>query len=198
MATQLEIANWGLTLIGEPRLSDLSDHDSMAEAITAHWDFLRDRAIRKQAWHCHIERATVSADSDAPAWGYDYQYTMDGDVVRVIQVGDIYPIPSVSDYRASDLSKYKIEGRKILTNDSGPLNVRWLVNSKPVGEWDASFAALLAADIAEHLQPKAGEAIARRIQEWRAQAQAEAAMTNAIEDPPEPLADDTWMAAHNA
>lgn len=198
MASQLDIANWALMLLGEKRLSALSDDHANAENITAGWDMLRDSAIRRSAFHCHIERASLAADSDAPTWGYDYQFSMDGDVVRVLQVGEVYPYPDLSDFRGSDFAPWRIEGRKILTNYGAPLKVKWLVNSKPVGEWDISFCKLLAADIAEYLQPKMGENIAKRIKEWRFEAWAEAAMTNAIEDPSEPVADDTWLAAHQA
>lgn len=196
MASQLDIANWAMMLIGEKRLSALSDDVGHAENISAGWDMLRDSAIKRSAWHCHIERTSVAADSDAPSWGYDAQYTLAGDVVRVLQVGDVYPYPDMSDFRGADLAPWRIEGRKILTNYGTPLKVKWLVNSVDIGSWDISFCKLLAADIADYLQPRASEAIAQRIRGWRMDAWAEALSTNAIEDPSEAMADDTFMAAH--
>lgn len=196
MASQLDIANWGLMLLGEKRVSSLSDDNANAENITAGWEMLRDSAIRRSAFHCHIQRTSVAADATAPAWGYDAAYTMAGDVVRVLSVGEVYPYPDMADFRGTDLAPWRIEGRKILTNYGTPLSVKWLVNSVAIGAWDISFAKMLAADIAEYLQPRMGEAIAQRVREWRMQAWAEALMTNAVEDPSEALADDTWLAAH--
>lgn len=198
MASQLEIANWALMLLGQKRLSSLSDDNEKAENILAGWDMLRDRALRRQAWHFAIERVSLAADADAPEWGFDYQYSLDGDVVKVLQVSEFYPGPDLSDNRDADTGLYRIEKRKILTNLGAPLAVKWVVNSVDIGEWDASFAAAFAADIADYLEPRItqSDATAQRIAAWRAEAMVEANATNAIEDPPEPPADDSFLAAH--
>lgn len=198
MASQLDIANWALMLLGEKRLSSLSDDVGNAENISAGWDMLRDAAIKRTAWHCHIQRTTVAADADAPAWGYDASYTLAGDVVRVLAVGDAYPYADTSDFRSMDTAPWRIEGRKILTNYGTPLKVKWLVNSVAIGAWDICFCKMLAADIADYLQPRMSEAIAQRIRTWRMETWAEALSTNAIEDPSEPQADDSFIAAHYA
>jgi hypothetical protein len=200
MASQIEIANWALMLVSEKRISALSDDNANAEYISAAWDMLRDRALRRQAWHFAIERAELAADATSPTWGYDYQYSFNSDVVKLIQVGETYPGADRSDLRNSELAEYRVEGRKILTNYGAPLKVRWVVNSTAIGEWDPAFAALMAADIAEHIAPRATESdsISQRIANWRAEAMLEAYATNAIEDPPEHQADDSWMSAHGA
>lgn len=200
MASQLDIANWALMLLGEKRLSSLSDDNANAENILAGWDMLRDALLRSQAWNFAIERESLAADSAEPEWGYDYQYSLASDVVKVLNVGEYYPGGDISDFRNSETAEYRIEGRKILTSYGAPLKVRWVVNSKDIGEWDISFAQLLAADLAQYLNPRATEsdATAQRIWAWRNQAWAEARANNAIDNPPEHLADDSWMAAHNA
>lgn len=200
MASQLDIANWALMLLGEGRLSSLSDDGAKAENISAGWDMLRDRALRRQAWHFAIQRVELAADVATPAWGFDCYYSLAADVVRPLQISEFYVAPDLSSYRNADSAPFRIEGRKIATSLGAPLKVRWVVNSVAVGEWDASFAALFAAELADYLQPRVvqSDATAQRIASWRMEAMAEAASTNAIEDPPEPLADDTWMAAHSA
>lgn len=200
MASQLDIANWALMLLGQGRISSLSDDSPKAENIAAGWDMVRDSAIDKQAWHCHIERASLPADSAAPLWGFDYQFTLASNVIRVLQVGEFYPGPDLSSNRNSDTALFRIEGRKILTSLGAPLYVKCLVNSKDVGEWSASFARFMAADLADFLQPRTtqSDAIAARITQWRFDALVSAAASNAIEDPSDPVADDTWMAAHSA
>lgn len=157
-----------MMLLGEKRLSSLSDDSEKAENIAAGWDMLRDRALRRQAWHFAIQRTSLAADTATPSWGFDYQYSLAGDVVKVLQVGEYYPGPDLSHYRNSDSAPYRIEGRKIATNDAAPLKVKWVVNSVAVGEWDPSFAALMAADLAEYLQPRTvqSDATAQRIAAW--------------------------------
>lgn len=200
MASQLEIANWAMMLLGEKRLSSLSDDSEKAENIAAGWDMLRDRALRRQAWHFSIQRSSLAADTATPTWGFDYQYSLPAGTVKVLQVGEYYPGPDLSHYRNSDAAPYRIEGGKVVTNDGAPLKIKVVVNTVDVGSWDPSFAAVMAADLAEYLQPRTvqSDATAQRIAAWRFEAMAEANSTNAIEDPPEPIADDTWLAAHSA
>lgn len=199
MASQLEIANWALMLLGETRLSGLSDNTDNAEAINAGWGIVRDTLLTASAWHFAIERASLAADADEPEWGFEYQYTVASNVVRVLQVSEFYPGPDMSDNRTTDDALYRHEGEKILTNLGAPLSVKWLVNDKAVGTWHPAFAKLMACDLAEYLAARTtqSEAVAERIAAQRMQAWMLAATTNAIEDPSDERADDSWMAAHN-
>lgn len=186
-------------LIGEKRLSSLSDDNAHAENISAGWNMLRDRALRRHAWHFAIQRTSLAADTATPAWGFDYQYSLAADVVRPLRIGQLYCGADTSDMRSTDTAEYRIRGRKIFTNIGAPLEVEWIVNSIDIGDWDAAFAALFAADLAIYLNPRAtdSDAIAQRIENWRLEAMVEAYGANAIEEPPDHLADDSWMAAHN-
>lgn len=198
MASQLQIANWALTLLGEKRLSALSDNNQNAELISDFWDMARDGLLRLAAWSFAIERISLPADSATPAWGYDYQYSLTDDVVRVLQVSEDYAGLDLSFFRGGDTNLYRIEQRKILTSIGAPLYVKWIVNSIDIGIWDASFARLMAHDLALLINPRAteSESTSQRLAVWKAQAWAEAAATNAIEQPSEPIADDTWLSAH--
>lgn len=184
--------------MGETRPSALSDDTALAEGISALWDMVRDALIAQAAWHDFIERTSLAADATAPAWGYDYAYSFAGNVVRPLQIGPYYVGVSLSDNRQSEESEYRIEQRKILTNLGAPLDVKWLINSTEIGLWQPCFAKLMAADLAETLNPRIteSEAVSQRLAQWRFRAWSEANFANAIEDPPEPLADSDWLAAH--
>lgn len=200
MPSQIQIAGWTATLLGETRPSDLSDSTALAEGITEFWDMVRDTLIAQAAWHDFIERVSLAADADAPVWGFDYQYSFNGNVVRPLQIGPYNVGVDLSDYRNADLAEYRIEQRKILTNMGAPLDVKWLINSVDVGLWQPCFAKLMAADLAENLNPRITEsdAGAQRLAQWRFRAWSEANVANAIEDPPDPHADSEWIAAHNS
>jgi hypothetical protein len=200
MASQLIIANWALTLIGEKRLSSLSDDNQNAEMVSEFWDPVRDALIAQQAWHDFIERTSLAADTAEPAWGYSYQYSFASNVVRPLQIGPFYVGLNLSSYRNSDSAEYRIEQRKILTDLGAPLYVKCLINTPEIGTWQPCFAKLMAADLAESINPRAteNETIGQRLAGWRTRAWYEAASVNAVEDPPEPLADDSFIAAHQA
>lgn len=201
MAGALQIANWALILLGEPLLSSApaASHEvANGEIIDAMWEPTRDGLLTSSAWRFAIARASLTMDADAPEWGFDYQYTIDGNVVRVLQVSEFYPGLDLSDLRVSDESLYRIEQGKILTNLGDPLYVKWIVNDIAVGLWHPAFARLMAANLAETMNPRISgdESKAARLLAWRREAWALAASSNAIEDPPEHPADDSWMAAH--
>lgn len=198
MADQLTIWNMALTLVAEKRLSSLSDDDGNRELLSNFWEMARDARLTSSAWSFAIQRKALAVDTAAPAWGFDYQYSLAGDVVRVLQVSETYAGVDTAFFRDSDNTLFRVEGRKILTDLGAPLYVKWIVNSVDVGLWHAAFAMLLACDLAALVNPRATESeqTQQRIEKMQMQAWALAASTNAIEQPSESVADDTWMAAH--
>lgn len=202
MASQLSTANWALDLIGDKRLSALSDDNERAEQISEAWDDIRDVALRRAAWKFSLVRAYLeSPDTDAPVWGFDYQFTLPGDCLRVIEVGTTYVGVDLNDYRQSDNAEFRIEGAapgKLLTSLwDEDVPIRYVKRVTNVGEWDVTFAKLVAADLAERINPRIteSEAIQQRLMAWRQSAMTEAFLTNAIEIPPISQGDSEWIAS---
>lgn len=195
MASQNQIANWALDLMGEPHVDDITDAVERAELLLAAWDSVRDNLLRQKTWRFSIQRASLAVHSSTPAWGFSYQYQIAADVVRVVQVDQYYPPAILSDQVGSDTAYFHIEGDKILTNLSAPLKVRWAVNSVDVGLWDPCFAQVMACDLAERLAPRAtgSEAMLNRIAAQRSQAMGAAQRVNAIETPPRMINDGSWV-----
>lgn len=197
MASQLEITNHALDLLGETSISDINATTEPAEKLLGAWDATRDRALRSHLWHFSIRRRSLAADATAPVWGFTKAYTIDGDVVRVVQVDQYFPGVVLSDLVGSDTSAYRIEGGKILTDIAAPLKVRWVLNSIDVGAWDPCFAVVMACNLADRLSTRVtgSESVKARIKEERRVALLEAVRTNAIEQPPAHMADNSWMAS---
>ena len=84
------------------------------------------------------KKIQLAADSDAPAWGFTKQYTLPADCLRVL---------TILDYDAD----YKIEGRKILTDNSS-MKIFIFQELEDPNEYDEllreTLSAALAADIA--------------------------------------------------
>lgn len=196
MASQNEIANWALDLLGEGSITDINDTTERAERLLNAWGPVRDAALRARWWRFSIERTTVAADTATPSWGFSKQYTIAGDVVRVIQVDQYWPAPALSDYIGEDHAEFRIEGDKILTDIASPLKVRWIINSVDVGLWDPCFAQVMACDLADRLSTRmtASEAVKNRVKQERFIALSEAARANALEQPPTVIADASWVA----
>lgn len=201
MASQNSIANHALDLVGEPSISDISDTTERAVRLLAAWDDTRDAALRARNWRFSIARDSLSALSSTPAWGFDYQYQIAGDVVRVIQVDQYFPAPpSLSDYVGGDTAPYRIEQDKILTDIAAPLKVRWVLNSIDVGLWDPCFARVMACDLADRVSIRLteSETMKSRIKAERMDALREATRANAIEQPPTAFGESSWVASRLA
>lgn len=197
MASQVEIANRALTKVGEQRILSLSDDVKAAREINSMWDIVRDAELRVRIWKFSTARDSLAALVTTPAWGYDYEYQLPSDFLRILQVGEYYPGVSLSDYRNADESEWRVEGRKILTNKAAPLKIRYVSRIEDTGQWDAAFteafACRLAAEVAEPLT----QSNTKRELAWQEYKQAisMAVRANAIEDPPQPIPDSEWVMA---
>lgn len=197
MASEVDIANRALTKIGAGRITSLTDDLEAARVINHAWDIVRDAEMRAHNWNFTIVRDQLAALSTTPSYGPAYEYQLPSDCLRIIQVGEYYPGPSLSDYRNSDESAWQIEGRKILTDYAAPLKVRYVSRVEDTGQWDAlfveAFACKLAVEICDRLtDSQSRKEIAHR--EYRKTVIA-ALTCDAIENPPQPLADDAWLLA---
>ncbi len=195
MAGQVEIANRALTKLGDARVLSLSDETEGARSVNSMWDAVRDAELRARVWKFSIVRTSLPALVATPAWGYEYQYELPSDCLRVLQVNDIYPGVSLSDYRTIDESEWRIEGRKILTNLAAPLKIRYISRVEDTGQWDSSFVEAFACRLAVELAERLTQSNTKRqlaAEEYKA-AMRLAVQANAIESTPEPLSDDSWM-----
>lgn len=195
MASQTEIANRALTKIGEARILSLSDNVEAARVVYSCWSHVRDAELRARNWNFSMTRTSLAALVSAPAWGFQYQYQLPADCLRVIQVDEHFSGPSMSDYRTRSEAAHQIEGGKILTDIGAPLKIRYVARVEDTGIWDAlfveAFACRLAAEVCERLT----QSNTKRDMAWQEYKTAirEAVRADAIENPPEPLPDDTWM-----
>jgi hypothetical protein len=165
--------------------------------VNAVFDMTRDYLQRRFSWRYCIKRANLAADSGTPLWDWSYQYQIPTDCLRILQVGQYYPTPDLSDLISTGGQEYVLEGKYILSNQAGPLKLRYLSRvTDPVQfdtAFDMAFSAYLAYILAEPLTAS-GEQKQMAYNDYR-NAIKDAVIANAIENPPESLADQTWILA---
>lgn len=196
-ASNVAIANLALTKLGDLRILNLTDNTKPAREVNAVFDMARDYLQRRFSWRYCIKRANLAADTSTPLWDWSYQYPIPSDCLRILQVGQYYPTPNLSDLISSGGQEYVLEGKYILSNQAGPLKLRYLSRvTDPVQfdtAFDMAFSAYLAYLVAEPLTASA-EQKQMAYQDYR-NAIKDAVIANAIENPPESLADQTWILA---
>jgi hypothetical protein len=144
MASQVEIANRALTKLGAARIISFDDDNKQARAINSMFGIVRDAELRAHLWSFTVKRTSLAALTTTPDWGYDYEYQLPSDYMRLLQVNDIYPGPSMEDYRNQAVAEYVVEGRKILTNLVAPLKIRYCARIEDTTQWDAAFVEAFA------------------------------------------------------
>lgn len=194
-ASDVAIANLALTKIGDLRIVSLSDNTKPAREVSAVYTMLRDKLQRTYNWRFCVKRASLAADVATPVFDYSYQYTVPTDCLRILQINAYYPAPDLSDLISSGGQEYVLEGGKILTRSSGNLNLRYLARiTDPIKfdtAFDEAFAALIAYNVCEALTQSDAKKNAA-LRDYR-MALMEAVRANAIENPPESIADQTWI-----
>lgn len=140
MASEVSICNRALQRLGSDRISALDEDSKNGRACNAAYESLRDAAIRSHPWSFAISRAALAADSDAPVGddAPDLQYTWPTDALRILLPKD-YTLDWI------------VEGRKILTNWTAPLYIRYIAKIKDVNTMDPLFREFLAKSIAHEL-----------------------------------------------
>lgn len=196
MATSdVAIANLALTKIGDLRIISLSENTKPAREVNAVYSMLRDKLQRTYNWRFCVKRAVLAAESTAPVFDYSYQYPVPSDCLRILQINAYYPAPDLSDLISSGGQEYVLEGGKILTRSSGSMNLRYLARISDPTKFDTSFdeafASSIAYNVAEALTQSDGKKNAA-LRDYR-MALSEAIRANAIENPPESIADTTWL-----
>lgn len=195
MASQTAIANRALTKLGAARILSLTDDVESARVINSMWDIVREAELRSKNWNFSITRTSLAALLSAPSWGYDHAYQLPSDCLKVIQVGEYFPGVSLTDFRSSNEAEYQIEGQNILSNLDAPLKIRYVADITDTGLWDSLFVEAFASRLAY----ESCEAITQSNSKKKSaendyiKAIREAVRADAIENPPEPLPDDTWM-----
>jgi hypothetical protein len=139
MASDVDICNSALNMIGASNIISLTEDSRAARVCNQRFEFVRDAVSRAHPWNALVRRASVAAETDTPAFEFSYQHALPADpyCLRVIRPQDIDTI-------------YRVEGRKILANVT-PFNFIYIARVTDPNEYDQllieSIAARLAADI---------------------------------------------------
>ncbi|MGD9742285.1 MAG: hypothetical protein AB7J30_13030 [Hyphomicrobium sp.] len=145
--SDVSICNHALDLIGADPILSIDDDTRAGRLCRRNYERCRDAVLRAYPWNPAIRRASLPALSDAPAWGFLFHYALpEGPeppyCLRVLQLeGEI-------DGRSLP---YRIEGRRILTNDGPPLSLLYVGRASDPNEFGPLLADTISARLAAEL-----------------------------------------------
>ena len=186
MASEVDIANRALQKIGAKRIVSLTEDTVNGRAVNLAYEILRDAELRAHTWNFSIERASLAADSSTPDWGRSNSFTLPSDFLRLLP-----PYPEDN----SNQTDWQIEGRKILTNDSAPLYIRYVKIVTDPNDMDALFREALSARIAAEICEELTQSNSKKteMKDDYKLAIREARRVNAIENVSAETPEDTWI-----
>lgn len=137
MASEIEIINVALLALGVDPIINPDQIGTNARTLQSFYPIERDAVLRAHPWNCALYRTTLAVETATPAFGYAYQYTLPADpyALRV--------------YSLEDASiEYRVEGRKVLTDEGAPLYALLIVRPSDPSEFDPLLADAIGMRLA--------------------------------------------------
>lgn len=186
MASVAEICNRALQKLGEKRITSITEDSVPARACNACYEVLRDSELRAHLWNFAVKRASLAADSAEPEFGPAVQYSLPSDFLRLL--------PNDSWRNLNDLD-WQIEGRKILTSDAAPLEIRYIYRVTDPNDMDPLFREALSSKMAEEMAEQLTQSNSKKTEakDSYKDAIAKAKRTNAFENVAQEPPEDTWL-----
>lgn len=145
--SQTGIYNKAIVLLGSAE--SLRSHDEplpSAQSLSALWDISRRSALALHPWNFAVRRAKLQRDTEAPEFGYAYQYELPEDCLRWL--------PWDTD------SPYYFEGEEeggLLLTDEEEIFVRYIYDHTEIPAWSPLFVDVMAYTLAaEFCEGKTG------------------------------------------
>jgi len=116
--TETDIINDALGQIGARRITLLSSGEPNANFALCFYATLRDDLLRLSHWRFATGRAHLPQDATTPAFEFAFQYTLPADFIKLREYnGANTDTTNLSLFERSQIPRFKVEGRKLLTND---------------------------------------------------------------------------------
>lgn len=131
-AAPIDIVNLALGHLKHKAVNSITPPDSNSKGAEegAKWyDDIRRYALSKHGWNFAFKRAQLAAAVTAPEYEYLYKYELPNDYIRLASIGDSWC--SGIDYEDEDFY--------LLTNEAGPLKIKYVYDLKEVVKFSPAF-----------------------------------------------------------
>lgn len=186
MASKVEMCSQALVLCGSDPIVSLSDNSPGARLSNLFYDSSRKALLEQVEWNFAIKTASLAALVPAPTTGKANAFQLP---VDFLHLADSYPEDN-NPYR-----DWEIEGRKIFTNESAPLIVRYIYDVEDVNLMPFLFQKALVGDLALNLCEKLTQSNPKKlaISEYFRQAMLQARRANAFKKRPKTTPVGSWV-----
>ncbi|MHB9828504.1 hypothetical protein [Pseudomonas savastanoi] len=185
MATAVSICSNALLMLGAQPINDFQEAVDRAKIAANLYPSTRDDLLRNHPWNCCIRRAVLAPDAEPPAFGYDQQFELPSDCLRVLEVGS-----------ADAQIDYVVEGKRIQANTT-VLELKYVFRNEVENTWDAALVELMTLSMAAKMAYAITQssAVQQSVKQDLEMAKRRARAIDGQEDPPQTLGDERLYAA---
>ncbi|REK56679.1 MAG: hypothetical protein DWQ49_09925 [Bacteroidetes bacterium] len=145
MASTTGIYNAAIILVGGNIVTSPSDDSAEAIACNAVYSDLVQSVLNESDWTFATKRDVLAPESDSPAWGYLYQFTIPAEVLRIINVAENEDLLNGE----SDLD-WRREQDKILC-DVNAVYIKSIINITDPAKFSPGFTQALIFKLASRI-----------------------------------------------
>lgn len=194
MPTKIDVANLAALKLGAEWISSFNDETKFARSIKLCYDRLLYAELAKNRWAFAIKRASLPALANAPAWGFERQFLLPVDCLRLDWVNGAGRSEYLANFLPDSTSPFKVEGSNILTDLEAPLQIRYVGKIDNPELWDPCFLDAFAARLAAEVCEAVTQSDSKKKMLWSEYESsiATARRMSAIQNPPSSIPDDSW------
>ena len=185
MATDVEIANFALSKLGERSVVTLNDDSPTGRLVNLTYTDLRYALLREHAWNFAMARASIAAHVTPPTWGFARAFDLPATCLRV------WSVDNPNEYQ------WKVEGSQIVSDIGTPIKILYINQITDPTKFDSlfvdTFAAFLAAEWAEKVTGTA--AVRQQMTELYMAKLTQARSSDGQEGTPDVLEANLWINA---
>jgi hypothetical protein len=197
MPSVVDVCNRAIQKVGGKPITALTDSSVTARAINRCYEVTRDSLLRDSNWNFSIKRATIAASATAPDWGFDNQYPIPADCIRIMTVDGYKGVTeSLGSYGVNE-SDYQVESNHILLDDTGPIKIRYVARITDPNEMDEQFQELWAAAMALEIVEEVTQSNTKKeylLNDYKI-ISSRARRSDGVETPGEAIFEDSWILA---
>ncbi len=147
--TKIAIVNRALQLVGFPSISSMTENSRGSRAMNRAYDPVKMSELRKHFWNFSIKRASLAASATPPAFGMGNYFPLPGDFLMLAPGDQAFGTQAQGASVGSPaLHDWVIEGNQIASNESAPLQIRYVSSDILESLFDVSFAEALSVALA--------------------------------------------------
>lgn len=135
-ATEVSICSNALLMLGAQPINDLTDDNDRARIASNLFESQRDAVLRAHPWNCAVKRVALAPDAVAPAFDWDYAFTLPSDFMRALSVG-----------QDGAQDEFTIESGKLLCNVN-PAYLRYVWRNENPATWDGLLVQAMELQMA--------------------------------------------------